>query len=335
MDRPARRRSPRPLLAILATFLLVAAACEVTYVPTPSGSAGLAVPSAKSGGATDIGPTATTTATAPQPTPTASPRPSATPRPTTSSSPSASAPPAGAGSAAAFAPCPGRVTTAGSGPLATDTSTNWSGYAATAVSATFSCVEATWTQPTVRCTSARSAVSIWVGLGGFDQVGLEQIGSEVDCEHGSPTGYLWHESLPLEHYEVPIRLAVRRGDRLRAQVRALTSTTYQLSIANLTRGTVFTVRDTNPRLHPTSAEWVVESPTGGCPADCHILPMPNFGQLTVSGTWLTVGGFREPLDGADATHSQITMLAPDGSIRAQVTGTAASGTSFTVAWVRS
>lgn len=318
---------PQSRVAVLAMVVIFAtAACDVTYLPPATGTPDLGAPIATTTPAQSLNPS-----TSPSPSPSSVP--AASPRPSSALRPSAP-PPAGAGSVAAFAPCPGRVTTAGSGPLAQDTSTNWSGYAATSDTPVLTCVEAIWTQPTIRCTSARTAISMWVGLGGFDQEGLEQIGSEVDCLHGHPNGFLWHESLPFERYEVPIRLAVERGDHLRVQVRLLGGATYQLSIANLTRGTVFTVRDVNTRIRPTSAEWIAEAPTGGCPLDCHVLPMPNFGHLIFSGTWLTVGGRREPLDGVDVSHVAIQMLSPDGSARADVLSTASSGTSFTVAWRR-
>src|SRR4029077_15372765 len=132
------------------------------------------------------------------------------------------------------APCPGKAPSGDSGPGRSESSTNWSGYAATASHATIGCVEASWIQPKIRCGSTRQAVSIWIGIGGFDQDGLEQIGTEADCEGGGVVVTRWHESLPSQHFEVPIHLTIRPGDRVRARVLVVTATVYQLSIANLT-----------------------------------------------------------------------------------------------------
>jgi hypothetical protein len=143
---------------------------------------------------------------------------------------------------------------------------------------------------------------------------------------------MWRESLPRERYEVPLGLTIRSGDHIRARVLALGRSRYELSIANLTRHTSYAVRDTNRGLRATSAEWIVEAPTGGCPSRCHILPLPNFGQFRFSGTWATVSGTRQPLNGAGATHVQIAMEDDTGKARASVRSLGAAGTSFVVAW---
>jgi Peptidase A4 family len=319
-DRPARRPRGGSVVARFASVALLAlialGACDTS--PAPSGP--VATPDAS---ATDAG-VAIASAT-PIPTTTVRPTPTpSTPRPTPTPRPSASGP----------SPCPGKAASGYSGPARSESSTNWSGYAATASHSTISCVEASWTQPTVHCGSVRQAVSIWIGIGGFDQDGLEQIGTEADCVGGEAVGSMWHESLPSQHFEVPIHMTIRPGDKVRARVRMLSTTVYELSIANLTRRTSFTIRDTNKRIVATSAEWIVEAPTGGCPGRCRVLPMPNFGKFRFSGTAVTASGIREPLDGADFSHVAIRMVSAGGNTRASVSSTAADGSSFVVTWRR-
>lgn len=313
------RRLVRTAIPVLLAVLL--GACDATTNPTPTAS----VPTASD--VTPAGPTSSvTTSVRPTPTP-AGPSPT---RPPSASPPAPSSAPALVGPA----PCPGRQANAAKGPSDSESSTNWSGYTALATKPIFTCVEATWIQPTIKCSgNATRSVSIWVGIGGFDQSGLVQIGSEVDCRRGKAVSSMWRESLPAQRSEVAIDLVVKPGDKVRARVTAEGKSVYELSIVNVTRNKAFTVRETNRRVKTTSAEWIVEAPTGGCPSDCHVLPLPDFGKLRMSGTWLTASGVRRTLIGSGYTHVNDRMVSDQGdTIRAVVTSTAADGSSFVVTW---
>ena len=318
--RPRRRGTlvaPVRLFILAVVGGLILASCD-PFSPPP-GPTALVVPS------TTASPTPS-----PTPSPTRSPRPTptATPKPTPTPSPSI-----GNGG---ISSCPGKTVTAGSGALDSEGSTNWSGYAATSDDAPVTCVEATWIQPSISCgKTSHSAISIWVGIGGFDQDNLEQVGSEVDCDLGKISHFLWHESLPHERFEQRLDLTIKAGDHVRARVRALSASRYELAIADLTRHTSFTTTDTNSGLERNSAEWILEAPTGGCPSACKILPMPNFHTFKFSGTWTTVGGIRQPLDGTGFTHVRVKMVTKNGTTRALVTSTAGDGSAFVVTWKRS
>jgi hypothetical protein len=284
--RRSRRRGTLVAPALVAALAIVIAGCDPFAGPTTGPTL------------TVVTPTPTPT---PRPTPTATPRPTATPTPTPSL---ASTGPTTSTIPAAIGPCPGRTATAATGPLDTASSTNWSGYATTLDSPKVGCVEAAWVQPTVACSKAcHAAISLWVGIGGFDYDSLIQVGSEIHCDNGRVSHFLWHESLPKERFEQRLELTVRSGDHLRARVRAVSSTRYEVAIANVTRHTVFRVVDTNTHLKATSGEWILEAPTGGCPDSCRILPMPNFHTFTFHDTWVSVAGVRQPLDGAGSATS--------------------------------
>jgi hypothetical protein len=304
------------VLAIIGGFLV--ASCDI-FGPT-TGSPTLLI--------------APTPSASPSPTPTPTPTPTPKPTPTASVTPKSS-PSASLGNGG-ISPCPGKNVTAGSGPLDSEGSTNWSGYAATSNDAPITCIEATWVQPSISCgKTSHSAISMWVGIGGFDQDYLEQVGSEVDCDLGKISHFLWHESLPRERFEQRLDLTIKAGDHLRARVRALSASKFELAIANLTRHTSFTTTDTNSKLERNSGEWILEAPTGGCPSACKILPMPNFHTFKFSGTWATVGGLRQPLDGTSFTHVRVKMVTKNGTTRAAVSSTAGDGSAFVVTWKRS
>lgn len=233
-------------------------------------------------------------------------------------------------------PCPGaEPNKPATGRAATSTSTNWSGYVVRSGTPQFSCVEATWTQPSVTCPATGSrTVAFWVGLGGVGQTALEQIGTQSACTDGRELIVVWHESLPRERGEVVEPLDVHTGDRVWAQVRWMGGARYRLSIVDITHRQQLAIDDTNSRLRRTSAEWIVEAPTTGCPTRCHILTMPNFHHFRFTGVLVTADGVRRPLTGPGFLHERETMVTRTGATRSVVSSTARDGTSFEVDWKR-
>jgi hypothetical protein len=196
-------------------------------------------------------------------------------------------------------------------------------------------VEATWVQPKVICHGlADQSATYWVGLGGYDLRGLVQIGTESTCLNGRPQAAAWRESLPKQRYAVRLGLDIRVGHRIRAQVRWLSGSKYRLTLVDLTNRQRFTITDTNTTVRRTSADWIVEAPTGGCPDACRVLKMPDFGTLAFSDAWTTWAGQRLPLDAAGFVHLRVSMETSTGKIRARVASTATDGTAFRVRWLR-
>jgi hypothetical protein len=259
----------------------------------------------------------------------------ASPSPTAASSLATAAPPTTV-LPPGVTPCPGAEPARQAvGAAAASRSTNWSGYVVSSADPQFSCVEATWTQPSVTCpTTGSRTVAFWVGLGGVGQHGLEQIGTQTACTDGRDLVVVWHESLPLERAEVVEPLDVRTGDRIWAQVRSMGGARYRLSIVDITHLQQVAIDDTNPQLRRTSAEWIVEAPTTGCPTRCHVLSMPNFHRLRFAGVLVTAEGVRRSLTGPGFTHERETMITRTGAIRSIVSSTVRDGTSFTVDWKR-
>ncbi len=320
-----RRSTRRPIGRIARTgvlaglVLVLGVGCDSSVSPTPTGAAVL--------------PTET-----PSSQPTARPTPSPTPRPTPTPTPTptpSATPTAGPTVAPALVdPCPGSPATTQAGRGTTGQSRNWAGYVATGAT-TFACVEATWTQPKVRCVgSTAQSVVFWVGLGGFDQRGLVQVGTEATCGPAGTLVVAWHESLPKERFSIRSAIRVSAGDRVWAQVRWLDGSHYRLSLADLTNRQHFALRVTNAIVDRTSAEWIVEAPTGGCPSHCHTLRMPDFRTFRFSEAWLSLAGVRRPVNGTRFVHVREAMVNSAGTTRADVASLSATGASFTVRWRR-
>ena len=310
-----------PIAGVLAAIILIATGCDASVAPTaPPASAPPAIVTQR--------PSPT-----PSPRPTPTPRP--TPRPTPTASPTPTPSPTEAGPLGLVSPCPGTAPTAHAlGRAINAQSRNWSGYVASGAQG-FSCVEATWVQPTVRCrgTTTQSAV-YWLGLGGYGQRSLVQIGTESTCIRGEALAAAWHESLPREHFSIRTPLDISVGDRIWAQVRWLGGSGYRLSLVDLTTRKHFAIRVTNTTLKRTSAEWIVEAPAGGCPSQCRTLKMPDFKTFRFGAAWVSIGGVRRQVDSGRFTHVIEAMASSAGAIRAEVTSTSADGTSFAVRWRR-
>ena len=211
---------------------------------------------------------------------------------------------------------------------------NWAGYVATGD--TFTAVSATWTVPTANCSTPEfSASATWVGLDGFGNKQVEQIGTDSNCGFGLLTGevaeyHAWWEMAPAGPTIIG-NLGVTAdddpvypGDVMSASVMATgTPGMYTLTIEDLSEVPTWTYTTTqsNPAAAGASAEWIEEQPTGG-------LPLTNFGSVTFTQCLATGSdGIATPI--WDHPNTALTMA--DGSTtKATVSPLSEDGTQFTV-----
>ncbi|MCE3553109.1 hypothetical protein LWC33_16795 [Pseudonocardia sp. RS11V-5] len=168
----------------------------------------------------------------------------------------------------------GPATTASTAGYQRVTGSNWSGWAA--VGTGFSRVSAAWSAPAVRCGAPTQIAGQWVGLGGVVTGTVQQTGLEITCASGKPVYRAWYEAAPQAPVYHPD--AVAAGDRMTASVQR-TATGYSYTVADTTQGWTRTAHTALLQDDHSSAEVVLESPTGA---------FPSFGSLTVSGA--TVDG---------------------------------------------
>ncbi len=244
----------------------------------------------------------------------------------------------------------------------TNVSSNWAGYAvsgsvetttpapdgsttSTTSPISFTSVTGTWVQPKADCSDGRVAYSsVWVGLGGFDPTSnaLEQIGTDADCTSSGKARYLaWYEIVPAP--SVPINLKVRPGDTITTSVN-VSGTSVLVQIKNRTTRKSFTKRLDVPTPDLTSAEWIVEAPSG-CTAggQCRVLPLANFGSVsftraatignalpgTISNPAWTASAI-ELIEASSAT-SLSTLTSSSGAIPGDLTP---DGRGFVVSWAQ-
>lgn len=163
------------------------------------------------------------------------------------------------------------------------TTSSWSGYAVTA-GAPYTSASATWQVPNAVYDGGATPygyeyVLNWVGIGGYSDETLIQLGTEsMVSTSGATTFYVWYELYPA--VTQPVALSVKPGDIVTASLRCTASCTpsltqtWQLTISNDTTGAAWT-QSFSYQSSMASADWIVEPPyfSGS-------LPLADYGTAT-------------------------------------------------------
>ena len=163
-------------------------------------------------------------------------------------------------------------------------------------------VSGSWTVPSVQGSNGYS--SVWVGIDGYGNQTVEQVGTEQEIVNGSPVYYAWYEmySTGAQQPEQIIRpMTISPGDSITAQVQYLSAGPnagqFQLSITDTSRANdSFTTFQTsaqtqNPLAQRNCAEWIVEAPTTNGSID----PLVNFGAVAFSNCQATINNTSGPI----------------------------------------
>jgi hypothetical protein len=212
--------------------------------------------------------------------------------------------------------------------------TNWSGYVARSTHS-LSCVEGSWSQPVVACPANGSAsLAMWIGMDGEtgpSRATLEQIGTNTDCVAGRARSFAWFEVLPADRFEQELRLPVEAGDRIAASI-AVVGRSYKMVIENLTTGDVVDTFQHSPGAKRLTAEWVVEAPTVGCPADCQVALLGSFGTVSFTSARVVLGGVTGPIADGRWTRVRLDLESRSAVVKAKPGAVAKDGASFAVVW---
>jgi hypothetical protein len=176
------------------------------------------------------------------------------------------------------------------------TSQNWAGYAAFNQKNVQS-VRGTWTVPAVTYVSncpGTTYSSSWVGIDGYSNGTVEQIGTEQDWKNGStgsPTYYAWWEMYPHPAFYVTVNgkpAPVQAGDSIIASVTYNnnngTFTLFMRNNSNKPLPWTFSTTQKMNQAKRTSAEWIEEAPFSG-----GITPLANFGTVNFTGCSAAIG----------------------------------------------
>jgi Peptidase A4 family len=160
---------------------------------------------------------------------------------------------------------------------------NWSGYAATA-SAPYSSASGTWQVPSVTydgaSTSASETAFLWVGIGGWADQTLIQLGSGSTVSSSGFASYnAWYELFPAGAGNIPY--AVKPGDIMTASLQCTAACspgsvqTWLLTMTDQTAGWTWT-QSFQYQSGMGSAEWIIEAPSSGSGE----LPLADYSQAT-------------------------------------------------------
>lgn len=160
------------------------------------------------------------------------------------------------------------------------TSTNWSGYAVAGTGATN--VIGTWTEPAVTCARGENSWSApWVGIDGDASNTVEQIGTDSDCQNGTPVYYAWWEMYPKNSVLIP--MTVRAGDAMTGQVTYQAPGRFVLTLTDTSTHATFSTTQTSKKARRTSVEWIMEGPSSGLLSDSGLVPFGGGSSFGV--TW--------------------------------------------------
>jgi hypothetical protein len=213
------------------------------------------------------------------------------------------------------------------------TSADWAGYIVTPdlenPQEQVTGINASWTVPRIGVFSSDAYSSAWIGIGGYSEKTLIQVGTEHDSVNGQEYYYAWYEMLP----DVAVRItsmSVSPGDLITAYVTLVKSDTnmWAIRINDVTKGKGFyrTFIYNSSRL---SAEWIVERPH----VNDKVALLANFGTMTFKDPYATVGNKVGKI--SSFSYSQVIMTNDLSVQLASVSHLNADGASFNVTYLSS
>ncbi len=193
---------------------------------------------------------------------------------------------------------------------------NWAGYAveqlsgSTAQTGVANYVSGSWTVPAVtespKAGGTTSYCATWVGLDGFNDGTVEQLGTFSSITNGAASYYAWYDMYTPSTPGAVNEFAVNPGDTITASVSYSGSGAFVLSLTDETTHASFTTSGTNASAQRSSAEWITEAPEGGFSGLFY--PLPTFGSTTFTGATATLGSESGPIDNPDWQTVQINMM---------------------------
>jgi Peptidase A4 family len=201
-------------------------------------------------------------------------------------------------------------------------SLNWSGFADTSSTSTaddITDVSGRWTIPAVTCApgpyrTQGAYVANWVGLDGFSNGTVEQLGTGAQCFEGVLYYYVWYEMFPAGTVEEGTTACInynvncpQPGDQISASVAVTPGTdgnnNYALSLTDHTRpqqSFSVTASCAATTCADSSAEWIVERPAyEPIPGLFQFVPLVYYGRtgfesgsLVANGRPSSIGGFQ-------------------------------------------
>jgi len=207
--------------------------------------------------------------------------------------------------------------TAANGTVSEFPSYNWSGYAdSESGTKTVTYVSGNWTMPSVTCPTAPyqnsdAFLANWVGIDGFNDATVEQLGTGAQCYEGVTYYYVWYEMYPAGTVEEGTTACINDnvncpepGDQISASVTVTPGSSgendYALTLKDHTRpreSFSTTATCATATCVDSSGEWVIERPAFELPFGAQILPLADFNRTFFNAGDIVSGGKYSPIQG--------------------------------------
>ena len=214
------------------------------------------------------------------------------------------------------------------------TSSNWSGYVSahsleTEAAGSVTVVSGSWVVPSLVGTQDDTYSALWVGIDGYLNGTVEQIGTSHNWVGGVQQNYAWFEMYPQGSFQIT-GFPVYKGDHITAEVQYSGNNVFTLTLMNNTKG-VHTVipsaYTTSASAKRSSAEWIVEAPA----TSSGILPLADFGATTIRLCNATINGVSGTVSNKNWEYDTINMET-NGVIKAKTSALINYGYRFNVNW---
>jgi hypothetical protein len=205
-------------------------------------------------------------------------------------------------------------------------SPDWGGYAVTGSG--FTKVLGSWIAPTVNCTETSDALSsYWVGMDGYSNATVEQIGTEADCSGSTPSYYAWFDFFPAPRQLIP-SIKVSPGDKMSATV-SYSGGIFTLKMTNHTTGKAFQWAQA-VSADRTSAEWIVYG----------FDPLADFTSVSLGDdytrvndtNWAVDTAVTGPISDFGTKVHKVKLVDSNGTVKANPSALTTDGSSFKITW---
>jgi hypothetical protein len=191
--------------------------------------------------------------------------------------------------------------------FAADADQTWGGYAVTG-SGPYTSITGSWNVPSMNCSKGSGDASPWIGIDGWANDTVEQIGVDLDCYGGKASYHPWVEMYPANSDY--FKDTIHAGDVLVASV-TVKGSSWVLTESDPDSGWTKTFHETSSD-QLASAEAIIESV-----GSSKVPPVPDFGKVTFKN--ITVNGL--PLASAGTAHKTTlqrgpNVLASDSALKA-------------------
>lgn len=211
---------------------------------------------------------------------------------------------------------------------------NWAGYVASTnifspTPGTVSFVGGSWIIPTIAKAQPGTYYAIWVGIDGFNNGTIEQLGTAYQFTNGRQINYAWFEMYPKVSMQIT-NFPVKPKDSISASVTYLGSGKYKLTMTNHTTKKTTTIpqfKTINKSSPRTCCEWIVEAPSLS-----NILPLAHFNPATLFSCKAKIKGISGVIRNPNYQNLQLNMANSNGTVKAVTSSLNSAGNSFKVTW---